>query len=40
MWAAGYKSCSICGLLNGMLAVVVYVDPLIVCGLLVWYEGC
>jgi len=25
IWAAGYKSCSICGLWNGMWAVVWYV---------------
>jgi len=44
MWAAGYKSCSICGLLNGMWAVVGYVGCCMVYGLLdiraAVYVGC
>jgi len=33
MWSAGYMGCSICGLLNGMWAVVEYVGSCMVCGL-------
>jgi len=45
MWASGYKGCSICGLLNGMRAVVGYVGCCMLCGLLydmwagLWYVG-
>jgi len=41
MWAAGYKNCSICGLLNGMRAVVWYVGCCMVCGLFyaMWAAG-
>jgi len=34
MWAAGYKGCSICGLLNGNWDVVGYVGCFMVYGLL------
>jgi len=45
MWSAGNKACSICGLLNGMWALVGYVGCCILCGLLyvMWaevYVGC
>ena len=34
IWAAGYKGCSIFGLLNGICAVLEYVVCCMVCGLL------
>jgi len=46
MWAAGFKACVICGLLNGICAVVWNVGCCMVCGPLngmwavVCYMGC
>jgi len=42
MWAVvWYVGCSVCGLLNGMCAVVEYVGSCMICGLLydIWAAG-